>query len=43
LPRIPVKAEIGDRLKVIAQVERGQVNLGLVGRKTDTSLRRTRP
>jgi DNA-binding transcriptional LysR family regulator len=34
-PRIQVKAEISDSTKVIAQVERGQVSLGLVGRKTD--------
>jgi DNA-binding transcriptional LysR family regulator len=33
--RIQVKAEISDSMKVIAQVERGQVNLGLVGRKID--------
>jgi DNA-binding transcriptional LysR family regulator len=35
-PRIQVKAEISDSMKVIAQVERGQVSLGLVGRKTDS-------
>jgi DNA-binding transcriptional LysR family regulator len=35
-PRIQVKAEISDSTKVIAQVERGQVSLGLVGRKTDS-------
>jgi DNA-binding transcriptional LysR family regulator len=35
-PRIHVKVEISDSLKVIAQVERGQVSLGLVGRKTDS-------
>jgi LysR family transcriptional regulator, low CO2-responsive transcriptional regulator len=34
-PRIQVKAEIGDSVKVIAQVERGQVSLGLVGRRID--------
>src|SRR5262249_13972111 len=34
-PGIQVKAEISDSLKVITQVERGQVSLGLVGRKTD--------
>ncbi len=34
-PHIQVKAEISDSMKVIAQVERGQVSLGLVGRKTD--------
>lgn len=34
-PRIRVKAEISDSMRVIAQVERGQVSLGLVGRKTD--------
>jgi DNA-binding transcriptional LysR family regulator len=35
-PRIQVTAEISDSMKVIAQVERGQVHLGLVGRKTDS-------
>jgi DNA-binding transcriptional LysR family regulator len=35
-PRIRVKAEISDSVKVIAQVERGQASLGLVGRKTDS-------
>jgi DNA-binding transcriptional LysR family regulator len=35
-PRIHVKAEISDSMKVIAQVERGQVSLGLVGIKTDS-------
>jgi DNA-binding transcriptional LysR family regulator len=35
-PRIRVKAEISDSMKVIAQVERGQISLGLVGRKTDS-------
>jgi DNA-binding transcriptional LysR family regulator len=35
-PRIQVKAEISDSMKVIAQVERGQVSLGLVGRKTES-------
>jgi DNA-binding transcriptional LysR family regulator len=35
-PRIQVKAEISDSMKVIAEVERGQVSLGLVGRKTDS-------
>jgi DNA-binding transcriptional LysR family regulator len=35
-PHIQVKAEISDSMKVIAQVERGQVSLGLVGRKTDS-------
>jgi DNA-binding transcriptional LysR family regulator len=34
-PLIQVKAEISDSMKVIAQVERGQVVLGLVGRKTE--------
>ena len=34
-PGIQVKAEISDSMKVIAQVERGQVSLGLVGRKAD--------
>ncbi len=34
-PRIQVKAEISDSVKVIAQVERGQVSLGLVGSKID--------
>ena len=35
-PHVQVKAEISDSMKVIAQVERGQVSLGLVGRKTDS-------
>jgi DNA-binding transcriptional LysR family regulator len=35
-PRIGVKAEISDSMKVIAQVERGLVSLGLVGSKTDS-------
>jgi DNA-binding transcriptional LysR family regulator len=35
-PRIQVKAEISDSMKVVAPVERGQVSLGLVGRKTDS-------
>jgi DNA-binding transcriptional LysR family regulator len=35
-PGIQVKAEISDSMKVIAQIERGQVSLGLVGRKTDS-------
>jgi DNA-binding transcriptional LysR family regulator len=35
-PRIQVKAEISDSMRVVAQVERGQVSLGLVGRKTDS-------
>ncbi len=34
-PEIQVKAEIGDSMKVLSQVERGQVSLGLVGRKDD--------
>lgn len=34
-PGIQVKAGISDSLKVIGQVERGQVNLGLVGRRSD--------
>jgi DNA-binding transcriptional LysR family regulator len=36
-PRIRVKAEISDSMKVIAQVERGEVSLGLVGRKTSST------
>lgn len=32
-PEIHVKAQIGDSMKVLNQVERGQVSLGLVGRK----------
>jgi DNA-binding transcriptional LysR family regulator len=35
-PGIQVKAEISDSMKVITQVERGQVSLGLVGRKPDS-------
>lgn len=34
-PGIQIKAEISDSTKVIAQVERGHVGLGLVGRKDD--------
>jgi DNA-binding transcriptional LysR family regulator len=35
-PDIQVKAVISDSMKVTAQVERGQVSLGLVGRKPDS-------
>jgi DNA-binding transcriptional LysR family regulator len=34
-PRIEVRATIGDSMGVIGQVERGQVQLGLVGQKVD--------
>jgi DNA-binding transcriptional LysR family regulator len=34
-PHIRVSATISDSMGVLAQVERGEVNLGLVGRKTD--------
>jgi DNA-binding transcriptional LysR family regulator len=34
-PHIRVRATVGDSMGVMAQVERGEVNLGLVGRKTD--------
>ena len=34
-PHIRVRATVGDSMAVMAQVERGEVNLGLVGRKTD--------
>jgi DNA-binding transcriptional LysR family regulator len=34
-PHIQVRAAVSDSMGVIAQVERGTVNLGLVGRKTD--------
>jgi DNA-binding transcriptional LysR family regulator len=34
-PQIRVHATISDSMAVIAQVERGEVGLGLVGRKTD--------
>jgi DNA-binding transcriptional LysR family regulator len=34
-PHIRVRASISDSMGVIAQVERGEVSLGLVGRKTD--------
>ncbi len=34
-PHIRVRATVGDSMGVIAQVERGEVSLGLVGRKTD--------
>jgi DNA-binding transcriptional LysR family regulator len=33
-PHIRVHAEVSDSLKVVAQVERGEVSLGLVGQKT---------
>jgi DNA-binding transcriptional LysR family regulator len=35
-PHIRVRATVGDSMSVIAQVERGEVGLGLVGRKTDS-------
>jgi DNA-binding transcriptional LysR family regulator len=35
-PHIRVRATVSDSLRVIAQVERGEVSLGLVGRKTDS-------
>lgn len=34
-PHIRVRAAVGDSMSVLAQVERGEVSLGLVGRKTD--------
>lgn len=34
-PHIRVRATVSDSMAVISQVERGEVNLGLVGRKTD--------
>jgi DNA-binding transcriptional LysR family regulator len=34
-PHIQVRATISDSMGVVAQVERGEVSLGLVGRKTD--------
>jgi DNA-binding transcriptional LysR family regulator len=34
-PHIRVRATVSDSLGVMAQVERGEVNLGLAGRKTD--------
>jgi DNA-binding transcriptional LysR family regulator len=34
-PHVRVRAGISDSMAVIAQVERGEVSLGLVGRKTD--------
>ncbi|MEX2559215.1 MAG: selenium metabolism-associated LysR family transcriptional regulator [Pirellulales bacterium] len=34
-PGIQLKADISDSMQVIGQVERGQVQLGLVGRKSD--------
>jgi DNA-binding transcriptional LysR family regulator len=34
-PHVRVSATVSDSMGVIAQVERGEVNLGLVGRKTD--------
>jgi DNA-binding transcriptional LysR family regulator len=35
-PHIRVRAAVSDSLAVIAQVERGEVSVGLVGRKTDS-------
>jgi DNA-binding transcriptional LysR family regulator len=35
-PHIRVRATVSDSMGVIAQVERGEVSLGLVGRKTDS-------
>jgi DNA-binding transcriptional LysR family regulator len=35
-PHIQVRAAVSDSLGVLAQVERGEVSLGLVGRKTDS-------
>jgi DNA-binding transcriptional LysR family regulator len=35
-PHIRVRATISDSMSVMAQVERGEVSLGLVGRKTDS-------
>src|SRR5579859_4975319 len=35
-PKVEVRASIGDSLAVIHQVEKGQVQLGLVGRKVDS-------
>jgi DNA-binding transcriptional LysR family regulator len=34
-PSIKVRADISDSMKVIKQIKRGEVQLGLVGRKTD--------
>jgi DNA-binding transcriptional LysR family regulator len=34
-PHIQARATVGDSLSVLEQLERGQVHLGLVGRKTD--------
>lgn len=34
-PHIRVHAEVSDSLKVVTQVERGEVSLGLVGRRTE--------
>jgi DNA-binding transcriptional LysR family regulator len=35
-PHIRLRAAVGDSMGVMAQVERGEVSLGLVGRKTDS-------
>lgn len=35
-PRIQVRVAISDSMRVVKQVERGQVSFGLVGRKTDS-------
>lgn len=35
-PEIQVKVEIGDSVDVLERVEKGQVNLGVVGRKSDS-------
>src|SRR5262249_46472557 len=34
-PHVRVRAAVSDSMAVLAQVERGEVSLGLVGRKTD--------
>jgi DNA-binding transcriptional LysR family regulator len=34
-PHVQVRASVSDSMGVVAQVERGEVSLGLVGRKTD--------
>src|SRR5262249_18182343 len=36
-PHVQVRASVSDSMGVIAQVERGEVSLGLVGRKTDNA------
>lgn len=42
-PHVKVRASVGDSMGVLAQVERGEVSLGLVGRRTDNPHLEFRP